>query len=457
MNDYKPGNKIAFAFGAIGDIISYQTFTFLIFTFYYAVIGIDINMVTLGFIVWSLWNAINDPLAGFISDRTNTRWGRRVPFIVITFIPLALLMYLLWTPPFPESDPKTLSFIYFLLIIMIFDGVYTVNSLNLTSLFPEMYPNDKERASANKYRQVFIIFGLIFAFVAPTLFISDLSAKETDSATVVGQYQFVGALLAIVIFVVYLICIKWGIRERKDADTLGESALGVFEAFKITLGNRNFQWFLICNTFNWYVFGLIPTIQPIYGQFVLGIGTDESLFIGILLGLAFVVGGLMMPIWQFAYEKIDEVKKTWLISQSVWAISFIPFFFVTDKMMALIPFALLGIGLAGSLYFRDLIISDIVDEDALRTGVRREGAFYGVNALIMRLAVILTFLSINLVFNSVGWTVFTPDTVDVTTLTGIKMLMSLFPIAALILAILAFSRYNLVGDKLAAVKQKVHK
>ena len=139
--DYKPGNKIAYGIGATSDGITYQTFTFLVFTFYYAVIGIDVNLVTIGFILWSIWNAVNDPLLGFISDKTKTRFGRRTPYIIVSFIPLSLMMFFLWTPP---ADNISMSFIYFLLAIMIFDGLYTMNALNLTALFPEMWLEEDE-------------------------------------------------------------------------------------------------------------------------------------------------------------------------------------------------------------------------------------------------------------------------------------------------------------------------
>ncbi|MFX1255027.1 MAG: MFS transporter [Promethearchaeota archaeon] len=450
-NEYKPGNKIAFAIGALSDSISYQTFTFLIFTFYFAVIGINVNLITIGFILWSVWNAINDPIAGFISDRTNTRWGRRIPYIAITFIPLSALMLFLWTPPFFDLN---LSYLYFLVVIMIFDAIYTANSLNLTSLFPEMYLDESERASANNLRQIFLIIGLLIAFVTPTIFISDLSAKETAREIVISQYQLAGIVLAIIVAIGYMICLKWGVRERKEfsRDNLGTPDW--WEAFKHTLSNRAFQWFLICNTMNWYVFGLLPTIIPLYGQFVLGIDPGESIILGLLLGIAFIFGAVFVNFWKAVANRIGDLRKTWMLSMALWIVTLIPFLLIGDVIIAFVTFAVVGIGLSGSLYLKDLIVSDIVDDDEIQTGVRREGAYYGTNALIMRLAVILVFISINLVFNSVGWTVFTPETVTLEVLLGLRLLMAVFPGIALAIGIVAISRYPLHGDRLKEMKEK---
>lgn len=110
--------------------------------------------------------------------------------------------------------------------------------------------------------------------------------------------------------------------------------------------------------------------------------------------------------------------------------------------------------MSGSLYLKDLVIADIIDEDELKTGVRREGAYFGMNAFIMRFSVIMVFLSINLVFNSVGWKVFAPDQATPDVLLGLRLLMSVFPCIALVLGILGFSRYPLVGERLEKVKEE---
>jgi GPH family glycoside/pentoside/hexuronide:cation symporter len=138
---------------------------------------------------------------------------------------------------------------------------------------------------------------------------------------------------------------------------------------------------------------------------------------------------------------------------AVWAVLLLGFFFVNDVSIALILFALNGIGLAGALQLRDLVIADIIDEDEVRTGVRREGSYFGVNALIMRLSTIFVFLSIASVFESTGWGVFDPLP-GANTILGLRLLLAIFPAIAMIIGIIAFSRYSLIGDKLKEVKEK---
>lgn len=452
--EYKPGNPIFFALASMGDAISYQSFTFLVFTFYYAVLRIDVGLIALGFIVWSLWNSINDPIAGLISDRTKTRWGRRIPFIVATFIPLSAMMIFLWTPPYWDAN---LSYIYFLFIIVLFDAIYTTNSLNLTSLFPEMYQTEKERASANNWRQLLLIAGLLIAFLTPTMVIQDLTGGSNQDSTI-SEYQMAGFILAILVFLCYFFGIKWGVRERPEFRDDSQSVPDWKAAFLHTLKNRNFQFFLVANTCNWYVFGILPTIVPLYAKAILeGIPTY---LVGILLGFTFVFAAIFVNLWKYLGNKMQDLRRTWMLSMAVWILGLIPFFFINDWLIALFSFAFLGVGLSGSLYLKDLIVSDIVDEDEVKTGVRREGAYYGVNAFIMRLAVIAVFVSIAVVFSGFGWAnYFLPETVTVNQLEnfrfGLRLLFFPFPAATLVIAIIFISRYNLVGEKLKSVKSQL--
>ncbi|TFG22557.1 MAG: hypothetical protein EU532_14290, partial [Promethearchaeota archaeon] len=172
-------HALAFSCASLADVITYQSFTFLIFTFYFTIVRINVVLISIGFAIWSVWNAINDPLLGGLSDRTHTKWGRRIPWIMVSLIPLALMMILLYTPPisFGISDEMS-NFLYFLIIIIVFELFYTMFSINQTSLFPEVFIDKEARAKANTFRQIFIVIALIVAFIIPTLFIPDLTDRK---------------------------------------------------------------------------------------------------------------------------------------------------------------------------------------------------------------------------------------------------------------------------------------
>ena len=109
---------ITYSFGNFANTIAYQVFGNRINFYYVDVLGLNASVAGILWSIYGLWNAINDPLMGQISDRTRTKFGRRVPYVAIGAIPLGLAFFFLWTPP--SQNPFVLA-AYFLMILFIFD------------------------------------------------------------------------------------------------------------------------------------------------------------------------------------------------------------------------------------------------------------------------------------------------------------------------------------------------
>lgn len=437
-----------YSFGNIADITAYQSFILLIFTFYYSVVGIQIELVTIGFIIWSFWNMINDPLLGYFSDRTHTKYGRRRPWIMIAFIPLAIIMIFLFTPPLPLGIANQVgNFAYFMFIIIIFELFYTMYSLNVTSMFPEVFLTVKERTQGNNIRAVYTIIGLIVAFLLPGLIIRDF----TDAAYL-KQFQAFGVIACTVVAITVIIFLMFGPKEKEEFRKDSENALSLTKTIVYCLKSKSFRWYIIAELCNWFVYGMLPTIVPLYAKFVLGAEGFET---SLLLGLTFISAALFMTVlWKPLVRKLGN-KKSWIISMSIWAASLIPLMFIGNFIQGIVVFFLIGVGLSGSLYIIDLVVADIVDEDEVATGLRREAGYYGVNALILRFSNVLVILAIGSVLSTVGWAVFEPTMVTPSVIFGLRSLMFIFPAIALIIAILAMTQYPLHSDRLKNVKEKL--
>jgi len=466
------GRNLAYSAGIVADQVAYQGFTFMIFTFYFAVIKVPVYLITIVFIVWSIYNAFNDPILGSLSDKTKTKkffGGRRRPWMVTMAIPLSLIMYFLFTPPGGEvTGNPAWAVAYFLIIICLFDTFYTAFSVSRTALYPEMFRTNRAREEAGAVQRIVMVIALLVAFVLPTLLIEDMTMKEPTSqfSKILWQYQFTGIIFGIIIFVAILINVAWGVKEPQIEKLQQKETMSILKSIKESLTNKKFVIFALCSTMNWYVFGLIPTIMPIYVKTIVDFNTDpvavklissgipSELLISIPLVIAFLASILGVVFWTFIDRKVGS-KLGFIFSMGLWAAVLIPLIFIKSYLWILIIMVLIGIGLGGSPYFIDRHISNIADDDELRTGQRREGSYYGVHALFVRLSTILTIGSIAIVLSTNGWAVYEPSVVTPQIIFGLKSLMSLFPAGALIIGIVILLFYPLNRKEVSKLQAKL--
>ncbi|HMF34263.1 MAG TPA: MFS transporter [Candidatus Lokiarchaeia archaeon] len=444
--DYTTKRAVSYSLAGFTDVILFQFFSFLIFTFYYSVVGLNVNLITLAFVIWSVWNAFNDPLLGGISDRTHTKWGRRKPFIVAGILPLLVINILLWTPPVGND---LITFAYFLAILCLNDFFYTMYSVNQTSLFPEMFRNLDQRAKANTWVQFLQILALMIAFLLPSFFIPNYTDPKNFP-----NYMFAAVVISGICLISAIAFIKYGLKERPEYAQDFENNPSFLQSFKITLKNKSFLTYVVGIFALWYAFGMIPAILPLYGRFVLNI--DNSTILSLLLATGFISAAVFISVWRIILQKL-AAKVASIIAQLSFIATLLPFMFISDVLSAFIAFIFLGFGLAGALIVRDVTIAVIIDEDELKTGVRREGAFYGVNGFVAKLTNVVIFLSISTVFNSVGWAIFNPLGTTDQTIFGLRSLLSLFPIVLLVLGIIAMAFFPINKAKYAELTTEAKK
>jgi len=454
-SDYKPKRHsakttMAFGFGAMTDQMSHQMFQFLIFTYYFAVV--DVGVITLGvsFIVFAIWDSINDPLLGPLSDRTKSKFGRRRFWIIISFVPFALINIFLFTPPkFWGIGPTSeiVNGIYMIVIIMLYDLIYTVFSINQLSLFPEMFKNEKARGRANKYKNLLTILGLLIGFVVPTLLINPM-VPNVDTlearAEVSKMYVQTGLMIAAFVLVFSFIFFRYGMKEDKNEiqeEIKKEETPGIFESLKATLKNKTFLIFVTANLFVW------TTFKTLYGIHIIGI-EEGNMLLTVLLLAALLTAAALFPVMEWLGNKIG-FRNGFMVTEGIWIAALIPFLFLDNHpIAAVICMCFVGIGLSGAMYFVDIIIGRVIDEDELNTGLRRQGSYYGVNALIgsyygvnaliNRYSTIVVFLAITIVLTGYGFENYlVGEGVDYTGLkTGLKVLMVGVNIGSLIIVLI---------------------
>ncbi|MHA1321082.1 MAG: MFS transporter, partial [Promethearchaeota archaeon] len=292
--------KFLFGLSAFPDQLTYQIFQFLIFTFYFTVVEIPLTLMIITYILWGIWNAINDPMLGALSERTKHRekWGKRKFYLLISIIPLCITVVLMFYVPFTSSD-KMLEFIYFLSTIVIFEFFYTMFDVNVNALFPEMFPNMKQRASTNLIIKGLTVVALILSSLIPMIFITDLVPETADIPVAKSEYFIMAIVIAAFTLIISIPFLLKGIKEKVEKAEDFEKRPSFFQSMKITLTNKTFVKFVVANTAVWYCFSILPMIIPIYAKYVIGgslFAGGGSLIVGISLMLAFVIAALVMPI-----------------------------------------------------------------------------------------------------------------------------------------------------------------
>ena len=437
---FSKGQKWSFGMGSFAQWFVNSAFNLWVFSFYFSAVKLSVNYIMLAFILWTIWNAVNDPLIGYLSDRTHTRFGRRKPYIMVGTIPILILEIILWLPPL---DSQIVKFIYLLIMLMCYDTFYTMIALPADSLFPELYTSVEERAEVNTIRQILATIGLIAAALVPGMFIGDVDQLD--------GYLLNGIVTTIILAVSMFIFIKWGVREREEFKLDYKQQTNYFQALKYTLKNKSFVLYTIMFFLYEYILLLLAAIVPLFGAHVLG--TTSTFETSIIMGVMYIIGIFTVFIWKKLDVKMGS-KRGYFIAIIAYFIASLFMLWASNYISGVIVAVFMGFGFGGMLYFIYLIIADVIDEDELKTGIRREGMFFGITNFFMRLSMVLSILSVGLIFTQTGWAEYTTNPgVDV--ILGLRILFVVFPSIALGLSLICLHFYPFSKSRVEEIKEQI--
>lgn len=181
--------KLAFGAGDVGPALTANILVFFLLPFLTNVAGLSPSLAGSVLFVGKISDAINDPIIGILSDRTSTRWGRRIPWIVFSIIPFGLVFFLQWLVPSFTSNSTTNSiflFIYYVFIGVLFNIFYTAVNLPYQALTPELTRDYNERTSLNSYRFGFSIGASIFSLILAQIVFQSFPENDQQKYTVLG-------------------------------------------------------------------------------------------------------------------------------------------------------------------------------------------------------------------------------------------------------------------------------
>ena len=192
------GSKLAYGFGSIAFGVKNNGFDYFLLFFYSQVMGVSASLVSMALAIALAFDAISDPLIGFFSDNTRTRWGRRHPYMYGAAVPVTVCYFFLWNPPSQLSGDELFPFLVAISILV--RTLITVYEIPSSALVAEMTDDYDERTSLLSYRYFFGWSGGTIMATVATLVLLVPTAQISDGMFNVAGYQQMGFVAAGFIF-----------------------------------------------------------------------------------------------------------------------------------------------------------------------------------------------------------------------------------------------------------------
>ncbi|MHA1687813.1 MAG: MFS transporter [Promethearchaeota archaeon] len=438
--------RFYWGFASLGGSIISGIYASLLPIFYTDYLGLveSAGIIYVVSIIYAIWNAINDPLFGVISDKTKSKKGRRIPFMRYTAPFLGLFFILVWfaDPSFSEMQ----LFWWMLITMLLYDTAYTIIFLVFSALLPEITEDEKERNGLQVISSFLSLIGTIFGFIIPDLFRHQASLLPLRMSMI--AVGIIGSTL--IIFTTYKF------KERPEF-TIVDEPLGMIDMIKFTFKSKSFIIVVIANFMSILLQSLILGSLFYLGDYVT---QTSSIILTLFVFIPLIVGIWITP---KLIDKFDVVRADQLLL-ILGGIGLIMLTFMPTNELIFVSIAIAGFGFVGPLVFTNLLFAQVADEDEIRTGVRREAMFFGVNALITKpaqsiaLAIPVALLAATgFIPRSQTGGIARPDLQPVAALFSIRLFIGLIPGIALLLEVLILQFYPLKGEYWAKIKEEILK
>jgi GPH family glycoside/pentoside/hexuronide:cation symporter len=354
------------------------------------VVGLPAAVAALAIFIGGTWDYINDPIIGFISDRTRSRWGRRRPFLLFGAIPMMLAFTLMWWRP-PLSGSVALG-VYYSVVFILYELAATFVYMPYLALTPELTSNYDERTSLMSTRAFFSILGSLVAFTVPLLIVGGFHPENA------GRVLLMGAA-----FGIFCILPLWvtffSTRERKEF--MQQPQAGIRQSIAAVRNNHPFFFSLVIYLFTWVTIAIIQLILLYFIKHVVRQEAQSDL----IMATIFVVAMIALPFWEWVSRKLN---KRWAY---IGGIAFLAVVLLAisslgpSSSLALILglCVLAGIGVSAAHVIPWSILPDAIEYGELQTGERHEGMFYSLISLAQKIGVSVTLPLALLILDRSGY------------------------------------------------------
>ncbi len=367
------GSKVRYGLADLGFALITSAMQFFLLFYYTDVAGINPALAGVALMVGKLtWDAINDPLFGYWSDRTRSRFGRRRIYMLIGAVPLGIAAWIMFS--LPKGLTGVPAFLAVLFSFWLVDTFHTMTTTPYYALTPELTRDYNERASLTSIRMVYSVFGYILGAALTTILAgifqgSGMNLQQAWSTT--------GAVFGTVAVITTLIT-TFSIKERPEL--AGEpSTLPPVKAILTSFKNKPFQILMIAFVLSSFSFTVLTALVPYFIQYQLNMGDQVSF---VLLAMLLTVGIFLIP----AKLVSDRINKgpAYALGLFIASLALISGFFLPHEPTPLIYVVAIvaGLGFSAQWVCPWSMLPDVIEYDEKMTGERREGVYYGLWAFL---------------------------------------------------------------------------
>jgi GPH family glycoside/pentoside/hexuronide:cation symporter len=363
-------------FGSISMPISLLAIGMFMFVprVYSSLGGISMGDAGIIILVTRLWDFVTDPLIGWLSDKTRSRFGRRIPWMVLAWAPLTFAVYKLFLPP-PDADALYLGVWSFVLF-----SSGTALFMPYTAMGAELSTVYHQRSRVFLYRHLFAVVGTLGAAL--------LFVVANQSGTAFFPERDALELIAIVgllLLPVPIIATALLVRER-PIPTPQPADSGWRPGIRLMLSNKAYLRILLCYFVNGLANAFPVTLLFFYVKQVI----ERPDWTAIYLAVYFVAAIVGTPIWMSVANRLGKhVAWRYALILAIFAFSIVPFLGSGDVIPFLFVAMVAGITLGADLAMPASMLADVVDQDVLESGRQRTGIFYAVWAMAAKAAAAL--------------------------------------------------------------------
>lgn len=446
--------KVAYGAGDLGPAITANILAVYLLIFFTNVAGLSPGIAGSALMVGKIWDAVNDPIVGALSDRTQSRWGRRLSWMILGAVPFGLFFFLQWyIPPFGQWG----LFWYYVLVSICFNNFYTAVNLPYTALTPELTQDYDERTSLNSFRFTFSISGSILSLGLALLIFNWVKQP-------VQQYLVLGGITALLSVLPIYWCVI-GVWKRvqqterlRQVNTTNEAPIPYLEQLKIAFSNQPFLYVIGIYLCSWLAVQNTVAIIPYFVKNWMGLTNQDFTKVVIAVQLTAL---LMLFVWNGACRRVGK-KAVYFMGMSLWIMAEIGLFFLQPGQISqmYILAVMAGCGVSTAYLIPWSMIPDVIELDELQTGQRREGIFYGFMVLLQKVGLAFGLFLVGQALQISGFIASIPGqpepTQPTSALNAIRWLIGPVPTMVLIIGLILAYFYPITREVHAEILLKLN-